>query len=197
MDDEMDVPETNEDPLFRAVEDLIGLFAIKDEERADLIEGVYALVVGKLAELKPESEVRYIDNAGAWVKYIGRRESYSHRAYGIWTSGLVQKVEKALATEMVTRHPDVFACPDPSEIPEDDGVRIEKPQDEEVEEDMVQRLRDQVMALRSKADIVRLIKDEYQIDINKELQRQGIKVPKIADLQQAALVKIDQYGLNS
>jgi len=163
-----------------------------DEELLDALE---QFVVEQVAGVEPVEKI--VERDYAWVKYIGRRPVYNHGKFGLWEAGAVKQAPRPLAEQMC-KHPDMFVVPEPDEIPEH-GERIGQVSDEPelTEQDNIQELRDQIMAFRTKADIIDLVKREYQIDIAGELANQGVKDPKMADLQQAALIKIDQYGLNT
>lgn len=154
---------------------------------------IFSAVVAAMSNLEPVIE--YVDSTTMFVKYIGRRPFYNHNRFGMWTADAVKEVPRAIAEEMLT-HKDVFAVPDPDEIPaEPEPIELSQQEKEELEQDQVQEMRDRLMALRTKQEIIDFIKSEYNHDIAQELSDSGNKTPKKADLQQLGLLKIDQYGI--
>jgi hypothetical protein len=185
--------EMEEDPMVTGLVELLDQYGVKtdSDKGKELLCDLVGFVAEQVEAVEPETVT--VERDLRWVQYIGVRVYYNHREYGSWKYGQVKQVPTSLAEKML-KHPDVFVKPEPEDIPESSEV-VELEDVEEVEEDNLQDMRDKVMAFRAKQPIIDMIKTEYQVDIVKETQ--GVKEPKMADLQRVALMKIDQFGLNT
>lgn len=160
-------------------------------DKLELDEDGQTLVVDSCLDyitlMEPEVVIRDYIN----VKYVGRRPFYEHGKYGTWWADEVKEVDARLASDMI-KHPDVFIKAAPGEKPTS-AVDLEADPAPD-EDEQIQELRDEVLNMRRKADVVEFVKLNYnQYDITSEMD--DPRTTKLNDYKQKAVVLIDKYGL--